>query len=279
MILSGLIGRSVLASRSPWLHEQEARAQGLQLTYELFDFTARGLPDDALGPVLRDLLAKGYAGVNVTYPFKQAVMPLLDDLADSAIAAGAVNTIAMRDGRMIGHNTDMAGFAESMRAGLPDARLDRVLQMGAGGAGSAVAGALLSLGVGRLDLADVDLARATALADRLNGWLGETRVFPLASPIAATGEVDGIVNATPVGMVALPGTPIDPDLIAPCHWVADIIYFPLETALLAAARARGCRTINGSGMVVAQAGLAFAIITGHSADQARVAHSFNAFES
>lgn len=278
MILSGLIGRSVLASRSPWLHEQEARAQGLQLTYELFDFTARGLPDDALGPVLRDLLAKGYAGVNVTYPFKQAVMPLLDDLADSAIAAGAVNTIAMRDGRMIGHNTDMAGFAESMRAGLPDARLDRVLQMGAGGAGSAVAGALLSLGVGRLDLADVDLARATRLADRLNGWLGETRVFPLASPVAATGEVDGIVNTTPVGMVALPGTPIDPDLIEPCHWVADIIYFPLETALLAAARARGCRTINGSGMVVAQAGLAFAIITGHSANQARVAQSFNAFE-
>lgn len=278
MFRSGLIGRSILASRSPWLHEQEARAQGLALTYELFDFTARDLPDSALPDLLRRLCDAGYAGVNVTYPFKQAVMPLLDELADSAKIAGAVNTVAMRDGRMIGHNTDMIGFADSLSSGLPGVALDRVLQLGAGGAGSAVAGALLSLEVARLDLADVDPARAAALAERLNASVGAQRVFPVASNAIDTAPCDGLVNASPVGMAACPGLPLDEALIQPRHWVADIIYFPLETELLALARQRGCRTINGGGMVIAQAALAFAIITGHPANQARVAASFTAFE-
>ncbi len=278
MFRSGLIGRSILASRSPWLHEREAAAQGFALTYDLFDFTARGLADSELPALLARLVAEGYAGLNVTYPFKQAVMALLDDLADTALAAGAVNTIAMRDGRMIGHNTDMAGFADSLSRGLPGAALGRVLQLGAGGAGSAVAGALLSRGVQRLDLADPDPERAGALAERLNRWAGAARVFPVAMAALDTAGVDGIVNASPVGMAAHPGLPLAETLLAPHHWVADIVYFPLETALLTAARARGCRTLNGSGMVIAQAALAFEIITGHAADQARVAASFAAFE-
>lgn len=279
MIRSGLIGRSILASRSPWLHEQEARAQGLALTYELFDFSARGMDDASLGDWLKRLVREGYAGVNVTYPFKQMVMPLLDELADTALAAGAVNTIAMRDGRMVGHNTDMAGFADSLVSGLPDAPKRRVLQMGAGGAGSAVAGALLLLGVEQLDLADVDAARAEALAERLNAHVGGARVRPADMATLETAACDGIVNATPIGMAARPGLPLDADLIAPRHWVADIVYFPLETELLRVARARGCATLDGSGMVIAQAALAFEIITGHPADKARIARSFAASAS
>lgn len=147
MILTGLFGRSILASRSPWLHEQEARAQELDLSYELFDFTDRGLADDDLGPMLERLAGEGFAGVNVTYPFKQAVIPLLDELADCAKLVGAVNTVAFRDGRAIGYNTDKTGFEESFAEGLPGVAKDRVLQLGAGGAGAAVANSLLSSGV------------------------------------------------------------------------------------------------------------------------------------
>ena len=278
MIRSGLLGRAILASRSPWLHEQEAAALGHALRYDLFDFTDRGWADDRLAAVLHDLAAQGYAGVNVTYPFKQQVIGLVDDLADSAIAAGAVNTIAMRDGRMTGHNTDMAGFAQSLISGLPGVALEGVLQLGAGGAGSAVAGALLSLGVSRLLLTDPDPARATALAARLNQWAGSGRVEVVAGDALDTATVDGIVNASPVGMAALPGLPLAADLVTARHWVADIIYFPIETELLALARRRGCRAINGAGMVVAQAALAFEIITGLAADKDRVAASFDAFE-
>jgi len=276
MIRTGLIGRSILASRSPWLHEQEARAQGLELTYELFDFTARGLADGELGPLLRRLAAEGFSGVNVTYPFKQAVIPLLDELDDSAASVGAVNTVAMRGGRLIGHNTDMLGFRDSLVAGLPGRKQDRVLQLGAGGAGSAVANALLSAGVGVLEIADMARERAEELAATLVAGYGAGRA--VARDLAGLGlaEIDGVVNATPMGMAANPAPPLDVTLLEPRHWVVDIVYFPLETELLKAARARGCRTLNGSGMVVAQAAAAFTIFTGRPADTTRMRTSFAA---
>jgi shikimate dehydrogenase len=274
MLRSGLIGRAILDSRSPWLHEQEARAQGLELRYELFDFSDRGWPDSALARVLGDLRDKAYAGVNVTYPFKQAVIPLLDDLAESAEMVGAVNTIAMRDGRMVGHNFDMQGFRESFLAELPGVATGQVLQLGAGGAGAAVASALLSVGVGTLKLVDVDPVRAAALAARLARRFGDDRVAVADLDADVARRVDGIVNTTPMGMAGNPGSPIAADLIEPRHWVADIVYFPLETEFLRIARAKGCRTTNGSGMVVAQAALAFEIITGMPADKDRMRRSF-----
>ncbi|MFM5953533.1 MAG: shikimate dehydrogenase [Novosphingobium sp.] len=274
MLRTGLIGRSIKASRSPWLHEQEARAQGLELTYELFDFTERGLGDGDLGPLLHRLADEGYLGVNVTFPFKQAVIPLLDELADCARAVGAVNTVAMRGGRLIGYNTDKTGFQESVAEGLPDAALGAVLQLGAGGAGAAVANALLSLGTARLKIADVDIGRAEALADRLNAEYGPGRVIARSSAAIDTSAIEGIVNTTPMGMAANPAPAIDPALISSRHWVADIVYFPLETQLLRIAREKGCRTLDGSGMVVGQAARAFEIFTGAKADKMRMARSF-----
>lgn len=273
MIRSGLLGRAILASSSPRLHEEEARALGLDLTYELFDFTQRGLADADLAGVVDSLKRQGFAGFNVTYPFKQAIMPLMDELAPSAQAAGAVNTVAIRDGRLIGHNTDMPGFRDSLLAGLPGAALGHVIQLGAGGAGSAVANALLSLGVARLELFDPDAARAGALATDLAARYPSARV--LVTPLADldTAPADGIVNATPIGMAAKPGTPIPADAIAAHHWLADIIYFPLETELLRVARSKGCRAINGIGMVVGQAALALGIITGHTPNAERMKRS------
>lgn len=274
MLRSGLIGRAILASRSPWLHEQEGREQGLELTYELFDFTDRGLDDAELGPLLRRLADEGFCGVNVTFPFKQAVIALLDELADCAATVGAVNTVAMRSGRLIGYNTDKTGFQDSLAEGLPGAALERVLQLGAGGAGAAVANALLSLGVRQLEIADVDLGRAGELAGRLCANHGAGRA--VARDIAAldTSAIDGIVNTTPMGMASKPGMAIAPALIAPHHWVADIVYFPLETELLRTARERGCRVLDGSGMVIGQAAMAFEIFTGHKADRQRMRRTF-----
>ena len=274
MMLSGLSGRASMASRAPWLHEQEARAQGLALQYELFDFTARGLGDDSLGGIIETLRNHAYCGFNVTYPFKQQILPLLDALDTSAEIVGAVNTVAIREGRMIGYNTDMSGFHQSVVEGLAGAAMARVLQLGAGGAGAAVASALLRLGVERLDVVDIDTERARALAETLGRRFGGDRVRARADGDRATGTVDGIVNATPVGLAANPGMPIDPALIDPRHWVADIVYFPLETELLRVARSRGCRTLDGSGMVINQAAAAFEIITGSPANRQRMRTSF-----
>jgi len=274
MFRCGLIGRSITASRSPLLHEEEARAQGVTLRYELFDFTERGLSDEALPSLLAELRDGGYAGVNVTYPFKQAVIPLLDDLDESAELVGAVNTIAMRGGRLTGHNTDMRGFRDSVAANLPGVPMRAILQLGAGGAGSAVASALLSLGAERLEILDVDTARAQALAASLAGRFGARRVAARAAGDDNTAGVDGIVNATPIGMAAHPGTPLPPERIGAPHWVADIVYFPLETELLRIAREAGCRTLDGSGMVIRQAALAFDIFTGRTADRDRMRRSF-----
>jgi len=274
MLRTGLIGRAITKSRSPWLHEQEARAQGLDLSYTLFDFDELGLTDGGLGDVLEQLRDQGYCGVNVTYPFKQAIMPLLDEIAASAAMVGAVNTIAIRENRLIGHNTDMEGFRDSVRDGLNGVAIDRVLQLGAGGAGSAVACALLSLGVNRLDIADVDLDRARSLVAKLENQFGPGRAVSRDLLMLKTDDVDGIVNATPMGMVAHPGSAIASSLISANHWVADIVYVPIETQLLRIAREKGCRVLDGSGMVTVQAAKAFEIMTGHFADIGRMHESF-----
>lgn len=274
MLRSGLIGRDITKSRSPWLHEQEAGAQGFDLRYELFDFTDRGLPDSALPGLLRDLKDQGFAGFNVTYPFKQAVTPFLHSLGDSAALVGAVNTVAIRDGELIGYNTDYSGFRSSLLKGLDGRSPGRVLQMGAGGAGSAVASALLSSEAATLSIFDVDHDRADDLASRMADRFPGGSVIALAALPGDLSGFDGIVNSTPIGMYACPGSPIDPALLSPRHWVADIVYFPLETEFLRDARAIGALSIDGAGMVVNQAASAFEIITGHAADADRMHRSF-----
>lgn len=269
----GLIGAGIQRSRSPMLHMQEARAQGFALRYDLIDLTERGLGPEALPDLLAEAEAAGFAGVNITHPCKQAVLPLLHELSEDAAALGAVNTVVFRGGRRIGHNTDWSGFLESFRRGLPDAPLDRVVQLGCGGAGAAVAHACLKLGVGRLWLSDLDQTRARALADALNARAGRD-FAAIADPADVMGAAQGLINTTPMGMADHPGLPLDAALIQPRHWVAEIVYFPLETALLATARAKGCRTVDGGGMAVFQAVGAFRLFTGREPDAERMLASF-----
>lgn len=273
-ILVGLIGRGIQASRTPALHECEGDAQSLRYVYRLIDVDELGLKDSALPDLLDAAQRTGFTGLNITFPFKQAVVPLLDELSDEARSIGAVNTVVFKDGKRIGHNTDCLGFAGGFRHGLDDVKKRRVVQMGAGGAGSAVAHALLTEGVEQLVLFDLDLARGQALVDNLNERFGAGRTS-LGIDLATTlADADGLVNTTPVGMAKLPGTPVPVELLHARLWVAEIIYFPLDTALLRHARTLGCRTLDGGKMAVFQAVKAFELISGNAADAGRMQAHF-----
>jgi len=275
LIRLGLVGRGIQNSRTPRMHEAEARAQGLVCDYELLD------TDAGTGGPLVDILqraeAEGFAGLNITFPYKQDVIALVDEMSEAARKVGAVNTVIFRDGRRFGHNTDYSGFTESLRRGLPDAAMGTVLLVGAGGAGSAVGHALKDLGTKTLMIADTRPDAARALAEQINAAAGGEIARAAPDLAAAAALADGIVNATPVGMAKHPGTPVAPEGLKPGHWVADIVYFPLETQLLRDARALGCRTLSGEGMAIFQAVHAFELFTGRPADAERMRATFRSF--
>ena len=273
-VLCGLIGSGIQASLTPAMHEREGAEQGLRYVYKLVDLARLGLGAEALPELLAAAERLGFDGLNITHPCKQAVIPLLHDLSDDARALGAVNTVVLKDGRRVGHNTDWWGYAENFRRGLPDVRRDRVVQMGAGGAGAAVAHALLTLDVGRLAIFDTDAARAGQVASDLAARFGAGRAVAGGDLAAAVGEADGLVNTTPVGMTKYPGTPLPAGLLRPELWVSEIIYFPLETELLRRARELGCRTLDGGGMAVFQAVEAFRLFTGVTPDAERMLRHF-----
>jgi shikimate dehydrogenase len=274
-ILIGLIGDGIGPSRSPALHMREGAAQGLAYVYRRIDLAVLGLGVDALPDLLAAARRCGFTGLNITHPCKQAVIPLLDGLSPDARALGAVNTVVFgRDGRTAGHNTDWSGFAESFHRELGGVQRERVVLIGAGGAGAAVAHALLTLGARVLTIVDVDAARAAVLAADLCGRFGARRAVAADDP-APVAAADGIVNATPMGMAAHPGLPVPPGLLRPDLWVADVVYFPIETAFLRAARERGCRTMSGGGMAVFQAAAAFRLFTGREPDAERMIAHFN----
>ena len=273
-LLLGLIGSGIAQSLTPALQEEEARAQGLRLHYQLIDLDHSASGAAQLPALIEAARTMGFAGLNITYPCKQAVIPLLDGLSDEASAMGAVNTVVFKQGQAIGHNTDGSGWAWGFTRALPQADLARVVLLGSGGAGSAIAHAVLRLGAGRLMLVDTDAARAEGLADSLNARYGAGRVSAGCDAAALLPGATGLIHATPTGMAKLPGLPLDAMLLRPDLWVAEIVYFPIETALLKAARAVGCPVSDGGGMAVGQAVGAFELFTGMSADAARMRRHF-----
>ncbi|CAH2792705.1 MAG: Quinate/shikimate 5-dehydrogenase I delta (EC [uncultured Paraburkholderia sp.] len=274
IVLVGLIGAGIGGSLSPAMHEEEGSRLGLHYVYRRIDLEALKLDVSALPELLLAAERMGFNGLNITYPCKQAVIALLDELSDDARALGAVNTVLFKDGKRIGHNTDWSGFARAFQRGLPDVSLQRVVQLGAGGAGAAVAHAALAMGAQTLTLFDVDAARAAALAAELQKRFADRTVIAGASTDAALGATlaaaNGLIHATPTGMAKLPGLPLPAQLLHRDLWVADIVYFPIRTALLQAAEALGCRTLSGGGMAVYQAVDAMRIFTGLEPDAERV---------
>ncbi|OAE13578.1 shikimate dehydrogenase [Pseudomonas simiae] len=278
-ILAGLIGSGIQASRTPALHEQEGDAQGLRYLYRLIDLEPLQLSINALPDLLNAAELMQFTGLNITYPCKQAILPLLDELSDEARGIGAVNTVVFKAGKRIGHNTDCLGFAEGFRRNLNDVARHRVVQMGAGGAGAAVAHALLAEGVEHLSIFDVDASRARDLVDNLAQRFGARRAQVGNHLENAMAEADGLVNTTPMGMAKLPGTPVPPALLRAELWVAEIVYFPLETELLRSARALGCRTLDGGNMAVFQAVKAFELFSGETPDAQRMLAHFQSMNT
>lgn len=274
--LVGLVGTGVTPSLTPALHMAEARSLGIDYVYRTIDLTELGLAPDQLPDILAWARRLGFDALNVTHPCKRLVVEYLDRIDPLAHALGSVNTVLFTEDGLAGYNTDTTGFETAFRTGLPGAAVDDVTLLGAGGAGSAVADALLRVGTRNLTVVDIDAERAEELADdlaRRHGVeVGHATTDELPSLLASAS---GLVHCTPTGMKEHPGTPFAPELLRREMWVADIVYRPLDTALLRAARDAGCATLDGGRMAVHQAVDAFRLITGHEPDPARMTRHFH----
>ncbi|MEP9363193.1 shikimate dehydrogenase [Nocardioides sp. CN2-186] len=270
----GLVGEGISASLTPAMQEREGRECGLQVSYRIIDAGRLGLGADDLPDLLDWAERLGFDGLNVTHPFKQVVPTLLDEISDDAVDLGAVNTVVFRDGKRFGHNTDWSGYGAAFRAALPDAVHDRVVVVGAGGAGAAVGYGLLDQGAEHVAVLDADDEQADACAVRLAKRYGDDRVSAVSDLPRALAAAQGVVNATPVGMLGHPGTAVPEALVRPDLWVSDVVYFPLETELIRLARSRGCRIVPGGGMAVHQAVGAFELFTGRVPDAERMVRHF-----
>jgi shikimate dehydrogenase len=267
-VLIGLIGEGVAPSLTPPMHEFEGARHGMHYVYRTIDLAPHEGTTESLRALLASARRLGFNGLNITHPIKQAIVPLLDELSDSARAVGAVNTVVFTDAGTIGHNTDVTGFAAALNDAFGDEQLRRVVLFGTGGAGSAVATALAQHPIGEIILIDQVQERAEALADQVRGLTpASIRAAAVDDLRTLIVDTDLIINATPVGMAAHPGMPFDTTLLPGAIRVADIVYRPADTALLQAARARGIRTMSGLGMAMHQAADAFEIFTGKPSDR------------
>ena len=269
----GLVGAGIGPSLTPALHEREGAAHGMDYSYRRFDITRLGVEPGDVGALVEQARRDGFSGLNVTHPCKQLVIPHLDALSPDAEALHAVNTVVFDGGRATGHNTDRSGFAAGFRRGLPGVARDHVVQLGAGGAGIAVAHALLDLGVEAPD----DPRRRPRPRRRRRGG-------PRARPGGGRRPRHGCPTCWPPptgsstrrrwGWPRTRASRCPPSCCVPGLWVAEVVYRPLETALLREARRRGCRTLDGGAMAVFQAAHAFTLFTGREPDTDRMLAHF-----
>jgi shikimate dehydrogenase len=274
--LVGLVGTGVGPSLTPKLHMQEAHEQGVDYLYRIIDLNTAGIAAERIGEVLEWARAMGYDALNITHPCKRLVMEHLDHIDELAASVAAVNTVIFTEDGDVGYNTDTTGFEIGFDEGLPGAPRTSVVMVGAGGAGAAVGDALLRLGAEHLTVVDSDVDRATALAHQLGVRHADARVDASTPDKLSVllPAADGLVHCTPTGMAEHPGLPLAAELLHQRLWVADIVYRPLDTELLTAARQVGCRTLDGGHMAVHQATEAFALITGITPDADRMSRHF-----
>ena len=268
--VTGLIGAPIAHSAAPAMHEQAAHDLGVRCHYQLIEVA--GADAEELRVLLDGVRRRGFAGVNVTYPYKEAVVGLLDELSPDAAAMGAVNTVVIRDNRLIGYNTDTTGFARAAANMVADSRQGGVAVIGAGGVGKAIAFALVNLGIVELRIFDADPAKADKLALLLRP---HGRVIAVERVEDAVQGAVGLVNATPVGMLPNRDTPVPEALLHRGQWVADAVYFPLWTPLLIAAKAKGARVMTGRDLAIYQAADAFELFTGMVPSVAEMRHAFD----
>ena len=269
--LLGLIGSPIRSSAAPAMHEAAAQALGLSAHYRLIDVP--GADEAKLRAMLDGVRLLGFSGVNVTFPYKEAVVPLLDELSLGAAAIGTANTVVVRGGKLTGHNTDSSGFARAFKAVLGNPGEAPVALVGAGGVGRAIAFALVELGARTLRIFDSDAGKAKALAARVAGRIDVRICAEVAEALRGAG---GVINATPIGMLPNRDSPVPADLLHAGLFVADAVYTPLWTPLLQAARAAGCRVMTGRDLCIDQAVDAFRLFTGHEPSRERIGAAFDA---
>jgi shikimate dehydrogenase len=269
--LTGLIGAPIANSASPAMHEGAAEALGAHCHYQLIEVAGAGR--DELRLLLDGVRRLGFAGVNVTFPYKEAVVSLLDELSPGARAIGAVNTVVVRDGRLIGHNTDTTGFARAIGELVRDPAQHQVAVIGAGGVGKAIGFALAATGVREIRIFDTDRAKADQLATQLASQ-GEAKAVDCVED--AVRGATGVVNGSPVGMLPNRGMAVPEALLHKDLWVADAVYTPLWTPLLNAAKARGAEVMTGRELAIYQAADAFELFTGLKPSAAEMGNAFDA---
>jgi shikimate dehydrogenase len=268
--LTGLIGAPIAHSASLAMHEQAAHALGVRYHYHLIEVAGAGREE--LRALLDGVRRLGFAGVNVTFPYKETIVDLLDELSPGAAAIKAVNTVVVRDHRLVGYNTDTTGFARAVGHLVQGAPRGAVALIGAGGVGKAIAFALANLGVGEVRIWDTDRSKADQLARLLRPHGAAVVVNDVEQAVRGAA---GVVNATPVGMFPSRGTPVPDGLLHNGLWVADAVYFPLLTPLLMAARTRGARIMTGRGLAIHQAADAFELFTGLVPSTTEMGHAFD----
>jgi shikimate dehydrogenase len=265
-IRTGLVGVGVDRSRAPERLEAEAAAHGLELSCVRFDLAEPPFRDHALSEVLDRAECRGFAGVTISHAFRRAAVALVDVLSPEAERLGVVDTIVFGPHCRFGHNADSLAFAKVLRRGLSSAPRNRVVQLGAGVAGLAMAYALLRSGVERLTLVEPDDARGRELAGPLERLFGPGRVELASDLEGALATAAGLVNAAPAGTARnVPAALLRSDL-----WVADVVDAPQGTELLRDARRAGCRTLDGGEIALFQAAETFRLFVGPAPEPARM---------
>ena len=252
------------------MHEQAGDGLGIRCHYHLIEIAGAGATE--LRALLDGIKRIGFAGVNVTFPYKEAVLPLLDDLSPAAREIGAVNTVVVRDDRLVGYNTDATGFERAVSHLVKGSGHGPVALIGAGGVGKAIAHALARLGVAEISIFDTDRAKAEQIAAQLRG---RQQIRIATSVEDALRGAAGVVNGTPIGMLPDRGTPVPDALLRRDMWVADAVYTPLWTPLLTAAKSNGAEIMTGRELAIHQAADAFELFTGMKPSMSELGNAFD----
>jgi shikimate dehydrogenase len=258
----GIFGHPVEHTFSPGMHNSAFKKLGMDACYVPF-----AVPPGSLEDAVRAVVPLGLRGLNITVPHKELVLAFLDELSEEARLIGAVNTIEIRKGRMIGHNTDGRGFLRSLREhGDLDPKGKKFLFIGSGGAARAVSFSLALAGAAAIVFRDLDARKASLLANDIREKTGVPAITIGQETLPEyADDADCLINASPLGLRRMDPLPIPGDLIKKKHLVCDLVYNPPETALLKIAKKRGAKRLSGLGMLLYQGVIAFEIWTGEKA--------------
>ena len=276
MLKLGLIGKGISRSQSARLHVLLGRMCGMDVSYDYLD--SDQIEDFDLIKQLTTCSEKGYAGVNVTHPYKTSARKLITPRKRLPAALGAVNTVVFREDGWRGDNTDFVGFMRGYKKQFGDAKPGTVLQLGAGGVGLATAFGLRGLGADKILVHDKDIARGEELVATLTAADEQAEFVGAENLSDAVRSADGLINCTPVGMNQYPGCPFDVDLLGGQKWAFDAVYTPVETAFLRTATKSGIEVMTGFELFFFQGIEAFEVFSGAEIDADAARHDyFNAY--